>query len=181
MKRSAVPFVAILAVAALVGLLVYGVAAKGQNKTLDEAVAKKELPTAPVRTLPVLQGSGTSSLAAYKGKIVVLNFWASWCEPCKQEAPELEAAQKRLQKDGTGTVLGVTFRDQSGDSEAFMKKYGLTYPSIRDVDGKLAQDYGTRALPETFVIDRNGKVVALSRGTISAKKLDTYIDQALKS
>src|SRR5262245_57258788 len=121
MKRSAVPFVAIIAVAALVGLLVYGVAAKSEDKTLDEAVTKKELPAAPSRNLPVLGGDGTSSLAAYKGKVVVLNFWASWCEPCKDEAPELEKAQKRLQADGDGTVLGVTYRDQSGDSEAFMK------------------------------------------------------------
>ncbi len=78
-------------------------------------------------------------------------------------------------------MLGVTYRDQSGDSKAFIKKFGLTYPSIRDVDGKLAQDYGTRALPETFVIDRNGKIVALSRGTIDEQKLDGWIDEALRS
>lgn len=181
MKRSAVPFVAILAVAALVGLLVYGVAAKSEDKTLDDAVAKQQLPTAPTRDLPVLGGDGTSSLAAYKGKVVVLNFWASWCDPCKDEAPALEQVQRRLQATGDGTVLGVTYRDQSGDSDAFIKEFGLTYPSIRDVDGKLAQDYGTRALPETFVVDRNGKIVALSRGTVDAKKLDRWIDEALKS
>jgi cytochrome c biogenesis protein CcmG/thiol:disulfide interchange protein DsbE len=109
----------------------------------------------------------------------VLNFWASWCDPCKAEAPELERAQERLQKDGQGTVLGVTYRDASDDSEKFVKQFSLTYPSIRDVNGKLAQDYGTRALPETFIIDRQGKVVALSRGQVNQKFLDAALDEAL--
>ena len=181
MKRSAVPFVAIIAVAALVGLLVYGVAQRSDDKTLDEAVTKGEHPTAPSRNLPVLDGTGTSSPDAYKGKVVVLNFWASWCQPCKDEAPILEKAQKQLQANGTGTVLGVTYRDLTDDAKAFVRKHGLTYPSIRDIDGKLAQQYGTRALPETFVIDPKGKIVALSRGEVSERFLMRAIDEAQKS
>jgi cytochrome c biogenesis protein CcmG/thiol:disulfide interchange protein DsbE len=180
MKRSAVPLVAVLAVAALVGLLVYGVVTKGEDKTLDEAVAKGQRPSAPAMTLPLLGQAGkTQSLAGLKGKVVVLNFWASWCDPCKAEAPELEATQKRLQKSGDGTVLGVTYRDTSEDSLSFVKSHDLSYPSIRDIDGKLAQDYGTRALPETFVIDRNGNVVALSRGQVTQKFLDAAVNEAL--
>ncbi len=179
MKRSAVPFAAILAVAALVFLLVYGVAAKSEDKTLDEAVTKNEQPAAPSRTLPVLGTEGKqSALADYKGKVVVLNFWASWCTPCRTEAPELEKAQKQLQSSGQGTVLGVAYQDAPKDSEKFIDEFGITYPSLRDVGGKLAKDYGTRALPETFVINPQGKVVALSRGTVSQQFLDAAIKKA---
>jgi cytochrome c biogenesis protein CcmG/thiol:disulfide interchange protein DsbE len=179
MKRSAVPLVAVLAVAALVGLLVYGVVTKGEDKTLDEAVAKGDRPAAPALSLPVVGSDRRQSITDLKGKVVVLNFWASWCDPCKEEAPELERAQKRLQRTGAGTVLGVTYRDATQDSQRFIKDYRLTYPSIRDVDGKLAQDYGTRALPETFVIDRQGRVVALSRGEVTQKFLDAAVTEAL--
>jgi cytochrome c biogenesis protein CcmG/thiol:disulfide interchange protein DsbE len=182
MKRSAVPFAAILAVAALVFVLVYGVAAKSDDKTLDEAVKKNESPTAPSRTLPVLGTDGEQkALADYKGKVVVLNFWASWCTPCRTEAPELEKAQKQLQSSGQGTVLGIAYQDAPNDSEKFIKEFGLTYPSLRDVGGKLAKDYGTRALPETFVINPQGKVVALSRGTVNQQFLDDAIKKATAS
>jgi cytochrome c biogenesis protein CcmG/thiol:disulfide interchange protein DsbE len=169
----------VIAVAALVGLLVYGVAARSSNTTIDQAVRQGKRPDAPSLSLPVLGGGGHRSPADFRGKVVVLNFWASWCDPCKVEAPVLEQAQKRLARSGAGTVLGVTFRDASGDSEQFVRRHGLTYPSIRDVNGKLAQDYGTRALPETFVIDRRGRIVAVSRGTVDRRFLDHALDEAL--
>src|SRR5205823_14189009 len=141
---------------------------------LDDAVANGHRPAAPDRPLPVLGGGGQRSLASFRGKPVVLNFWASWCSPCRLEAPLLERAQKRLAAHG-GTVLGVTYRDASPDSQAFVRKFDLTYPSLRDVDGRLAQDYGTRALPETFVIDGSGRVAAIQRGMVDRQFLSNAL------
>jgi cytochrome c biogenesis protein CcmG/thiol:disulfide interchange protein DsbE len=163
-----------------VALLVYGVAAKNDdNRTLDDAVAHSQRPAAPDRRLPVLGGTGARSLADFRGRVVVLNFWASWCTPCIREAPHLERAQQRLA--GKGTVLGVTFRDASPDSQAFLKRHHLTYPNVRDVDGKLGKAYGTKALPETFVVDKAGRLVAISRGEVSDRFLDAAIAKASRS
>ena len=177
MRRTAVPFVVIAAVA-LVGLLVYGVLSVGASTTLDDAVKRGDRPAAPDRRLPTLDGR-QASLSSYRGRPVVLNFWASWCEPCKDEAPAIEAAHRRLKKAG-GTVLGVTVSDASPDSKAFMKKYGLTFPSLRDVDGELAEDFDATGVPETFVIDRRGRITALSRGQVKEGFLDQAVTEVLR-
>jgi cytochrome c biogenesis protein CcmG/thiol:disulfide interchange protein DsbE len=128
-------------------------------------------------TLPVLDGSGRRSLADLRGKVVVLNFWASWCGPCESEAPVLERAQRKLAGSG-GTVLGVTYKDDADASRDFVKKYKLSYPSLRDDRLDLAPKYGTTKLPETFVLDKAGHVVAMSRGEVSQDFLSHAIDQA---
>src|SRR4051812_38671848 len=141
-KRIAVPGVVVLVAAALVGVLVYGLVAKGDNRSIDDAVKRGDAITAPGNTqaLPVLDTAGKRTLASYKGKVVVLNFWASWCTPCRTETPLLERLQKQIASRG-GTVLGVNYRDTTGDANAFAKEFGLSYPSLRDVDGELAQDF----------------------------------------
>jgi cytochrome c biogenesis protein CcmG/thiol:disulfide interchange protein DsbE len=162
-----VPALAALAGAALVGLLIYGVSTQSASRTLDERVAEHRFPSAPepARALRRLSGGGSVSLASLRGRVVVLNFWASWCEPCRAEAPLLQQAQSRLSRH-RGTVLGVTYRDTTSDSRDFVRHYRLTFPETRDVDGDFARAYGTNQLPETFVIDRAGRVVAISRGEV---------------
>jgi cytochrome c biogenesis protein CcmG/thiol:disulfide interchange protein DsbE len=178
-RRSVVPAVVAVLAAALVGLLVYGVVHGGEDTTLDDAVKAGKMPVAPGADLkrPLLDGSGERAIADLKGKVVVLNFWASWCDPCRAEAPLLQRAQATLAASG-GTVLGATYNDATDHARAFERKFNVTYPSVRDVGTDLASQYGTRALPETFVLDRRGRVVAISRGQVSQSFLDRAIAKA---
>ncbi len=176
MKGRIVPILVSLAGACVIGLLIYGVSAQSANRTLDDLVAAGHYPPAPeaARALPRLTSSGDASLAAFRGKVVVLNFWDSWCTACQVEAPLLERAQSRL-AGADGTVLGVTYEDASPDSQGFVRSYHLTYPNLRDDDGVFAHSYGTDQLPESFVVDRRGRIVAISRGEIDQAFLNRAI------
>jgi cytochrome c biogenesis protein CcmG, thiol:disulfide interchange protein DsbE len=161
------PIVAAIVGIGVVALLLYGVSHQAANRTLDEQVAQGHFPPVPdeTRELPVLGASGRRALSSLRGKVVVLNFWSSWCTPCQAEAPMLEHAQSTLEHHDA-TVLGVTYQDASVDSERFAHEYHLTYPIVRDTTGEFARAFGTRQVPESFIIDRQGRIVSISRGEI---------------
>ena len=130
---------------------------------------------APDFTLLTFDGSEIS-LASMRGQVLVLNFWASWCSPCRQEALELQTVWARY-KDKRVAFLGVTFQDEENASQDFIQEFGITYPNGIDQRGRLRRAYGVTAVPETFVIDREGKVVWFRAGALSADELAVQLEQ----
>ena len=143
---SPLPLAVGLVVLALVALLVYGVTSSGPSRTLDSQLARGERPAAPDLALTALDSGQPRALADYKGKVVLLNVWASWCEPCKRESPLLERWHRRM-KDQGGTVLGVDTLDIKDDALGFISKYNLSYPQLNDREGTAIKKLGTRAVP----------------------------------
>ena len=168
----------IVAAALLVGLLAYGVASRRADRSIDEATAAGKRVPAPSTLLPVLGRAGEASLADYRGKVVVLNFWASWCKPCTQELPLLERTHRSIAARNA-TVLGANYQDVSDSALTFVRRFKLTYPSLRDRDGQFADRYGSRAFPETFVIDRRGRIAAQRRGPVDQAWLDRTLPPLL--
>lgn len=180
MRRFLVPSFALLAAVALLALLGFGVAHQGTSSSIDAQVAHGKRPALPEAgiTLPMLGSATRTSLAQLRGKVVVLNVFAGWCTACEGEAPVLERAQQTLLKHGA-TVLGVTYLDDSSDAEQFVHHWHLTYPVIRDIDSKLVPALGTTGVPETFVIDRRGRIAALRRYPVDSAWLARTLPRIL--
>ncbi|MFF3442267.1 TlpA family protein disulfide reductase [Streptosporangium sp. NPDC002721] len=138
--------------------------------TLFQAADRKVAPPVEGETLD----GGTASLAAHKGKIVVLNFWASWCAPCRAEAPVLKDISAKTKADGV-EFLGVDFKDRKADALAFERSHRSGYPSIFDQPGKVALSFqGTvppAAIPSTLIIDRQGRIAARALGAVKYNDL----------
>jgi cytochrome c biogenesis protein CcmG, thiol:disulfide interchange protein DsbE len=116
--------------------------------------------------------TGVISLSDFKGKAVVLNFWASWCDPCQQEAPLLENAWKQAQSQGKDVIfLGIDFQESSSAGTGFLKQYGITYPAAMDTDGSVANKYGVTSLPVTIFIQQNGTVASRVAQQLTSQSL----------
>lgn len=137
--------------AVLLGLLTWGLIAKGD-------AGLKEGEKFPSTSLPTLPEGGTSSVADHRGRWVLVNIWASWCKPCRAESPALERFSLRNRK--RVTVLGVNTRDLSGDALRFMREFDLSYPQIRDASGDYARELKATGVPESYLVDPEGRLVS---------------------
>ena len=176
-----------------VALLAYGVLSKAPDGAIDESLARGEPATSPGLELPVLQegdpgqqlapiveravADGSVSLDELRGTPVVLNFWASWCEPCRTEAEVLEGGWERARDEQT-LFLGLNMQDLTDDARGFASELGIAYPNVRDESNAVALDWGVTGLPETFFLSADGEVVAHAIGAVSSEQLELGVEAA---
>jgi cytochrome c biogenesis protein CcmG/thiol:disulfide interchange protein DsbE len=174
-RRLAGPIAAAVAVAAVIALLTVGLLNRGVDTSIRDALAAGERPPAPELTLPVLvAGDGIGpvgervALADLRGRTVIVNIWASWCDPCEKEAPILDEIARVYRERGQDdvVVLGVDVRDLSEDALAFYDEYDLSYPSLRDRSDEASGDFEITGVPETYVIDPEGRIAYRQIGEV---------------
>jgi cytochrome c biogenesis protein CcmG/thiol:disulfide interchange protein DsbE len=176
----AVRVVVVAAVLGLLGLLVWDVA-HGNGPGVAQQIDKGKIVAAPKLDLPRLDTAGRLSLASLRGKVVVVNFWESYCVPCKQEATRV-AAVARSWKDKGVVFVGVNAFDTKSAARAYLKRYGVDYANIRDGVGATFGHWGVTGVPETFFVNRRGQVVPPHIvGPASREALDRGIRLARQS
>ena len=156
-------FAVFMVVLAVIGLLAFGLLDKS-----EEAIAVGD--SAPSPELTDLETGEPASIEDYRGKWVLLNFWSSWCEPCREESPDLQAFQEA---NPEVAVVGVNLEDASDKAKAFVSELKLTYPQLRAADSRaLRESYGSVARPENFLIDPEGDIAVIQRGPVTTEVLD---------
>jgi cytochrome c biogenesis protein CcmG/thiol:disulfide interchange protein DsbE len=172
---------AVVLVAGLLGLLVWKVVKQSSNGAAARALAHGKHPAAPNFKLPRIDRPGTLELASLRGKVVVLNFWNAHCIPCRQESRRLEVAYRRWSSRGVAFV-GVDLEDFVGDARAFIRKQGVTYPVVHDLNDTTTGPFGLNGYPYTFFVDRGGRLVGREIiGPVSTRDLEQNIQVALRS
>ncbi len=170
--RRALSAGAIALLAALVGLFAWQLAHRDDNAFRD-ALRAGDAPQAPAFDLPRLDGDGSISLQGLAGHPAVLNFWASWCPPCADEAPDLNALSVRY--DGLGVrFVGVDFNDAVDEARAFARRHDVPYALVHDTRG-VRQKFGVTGPPETYVLDGSGRAVVRIEGPVDSPLLEPYV------
>jgi cytochrome c biogenesis protein CcmG/thiol:disulfide interchange protein DsbE len=165
-------FIVVLGVLAVVALLGFGLVSKGGS-----AIAVGD--QAPDGSLQRLTTEGAARISDYRGHWTLVNFWASWCQPCRAEAPVLERFWQAHRSQGT-QVVGVNLDDNTGDALKFIDEFGLTYPQLRSPDGSTwRSDYGMTGFPESFLLDPKGDLAVIRRGPLDEKVLATQVQPVI--
>ena len=170
-------------VVGLLALLFYVLSQSGQlagfepGINLEPTLIRQDNRPAPDFTLTLSDGRAVK-LSDYRGKAVVINFWASWCAPCRAEAPTLEETHKRYADRGV-VILGISLWDTEEAAAEFRKVYGQTYPSGVDPNGKIAIEYGVSGIPETYFITPDGIIAAKFVGPLPLETMETLLEEML--
>lgn len=164
-------FVPIVTVLGLLTLLAYGFT-RDPRAIKSPLIGKVALPFSLT-----LFDSGRFDLEAHKKNVVVVNFWASWCVPCREEAPLLEAAWRAYRDRGV-VFVGVNFQDQESAARQFIQEFGLTFPNGPDQGSRIAVDYGVYGIPELFFVDGSGRITYKHIGLIGASLLQAKLEEA---
>jgi cytochrome c biogenesis protein CcmG, thiol:disulfide interchange protein DsbE len=160
---SARSFIAFLAVLAIVGLLAFGLLSKGNAKiAVGDPV--------PDEVLPALPGHGHGSIAEHRGDWVLVNLWASWCIPCREEAPVLERFYRR-NRDGGVTVVGIDVQDNRDDAVSFLHDHPTTYPQLRSIGNERSAAFGSIGVPENFLVNPRGRIALIWRAPVDERIL----------
>lgn len=164
---SARTFAVFLGVLALIGLLAYGLISKGEGSLeVGDPI--------PERKLTVLGGDQLGSVAELRGKWVLVNVWASWCVPCRDEAPALQDFYERHGGEGF-EIVGIDTQETAEDGLGFVEEFGLTYPQLHDGPGEYADDLKTTGVPENFLVDPEGKVALVQPGPVTEGFLENEV------
>lgn len=145
----------------------------GCGKLSDKTTQKS-----PDFTLESLDGERIT-LSSFAGQIVVLNFWATWCPPCREEMPDFQATYEKY-KDRGVVFLGIDIAENRAEVESFIRDYGITYTILLDFSSEVANLYGINAIPTTYILDIDGTVLFSQVGALSADQLSAQIERALK-
>ncbi len=187
LSRLTLPALVLTVCLALVALLTFGLLKTSPNTNLDDALARGEAIEAPAFELPIFTPGnlgptltrtlapalrdGRIALEELRGTPLVLNFWASWCDPCREEMPILQRAWRTQARADGVLFLGLDMQDSTDDARAFLRQYDISYLNIRDQNNDVARDYGVTGLPETIFIDRDGRAVGHVVGAINAAQI----------